>query len=45
MSQNKKLIDEIIEYIESSIREGLDNVEFIKEFRDKIEIYLKENIT
>lgn len=45
MSQNKKIINEIIEYIESSIREGLDKVEFIKEFRDKIEIYLKENIT
>ena len=45
MSQNKKIINEIIEYIESSIREGLDKADFIKEFRDKIEIYLKEKIS
>ena len=44
MSQNKKLIDEIVEYIETSIREGLDIADFIKEFRDKIETYLKERI-
>ncbi len=45
MSQNKEIINEIIEYIESSIREGLDKAEFIKEFREKIVIYLKEKIS
>jgi hypothetical protein len=45
MSENKKILNEIIDYIESSINEGLDKVEFIKEFRDTIENYLKENIT
>jgi len=45
MSQNKKLTDDIIEYVESSINEGLDKTEFIKELRDKIEMYLKEKIT
>ena len=45
MSENKKILNEIIDYIESSINEGLDTVEFIKEFRDTIENYLKENIT
>jgi len=45
MSHNKKIVEEIIEDVESSIREGLDKAEFIKKFRDKIEIYLKEKIT
>ena len=40
----KKLIDEIIEDIESSIHEGLDRADFIREFRDKIELYIKEKI-
>lgn len=44
MSQNKKVIDEIIEFIESSIREGLEEAEFIKSFRNKIENYLKEKL-
>lgn len=43
MSQNKKIIEEIVDYIESSIREGFDEAIFIKEFRNKIEKYLSEN--
>lgn len=42
MSQNKKIIDEIIENIESSIREGLKEADFIKNLRKKIEDYIKE---
>ena len=44
MPQNKKLIDDMIEYIESSIHEGLVERDFIKQFRDKIENYVKERI-
>ena len=44
MTQNKKLIDEMIEYIESSIHEGLAEGDFIKDFRDKIENYIKERV-
>ena len=45
MSENKKTINEIIEYIESSIREGFEKEDFIREFREKIEIYVKEKIS
>lgn len=45
MSENNKMLNEILDYIESSINEGLDKVEFIKEFRDTIENYIKEKIT
>jgi len=44
MSQNKKIIEEIVEYIESSIQEGLDEAIFIKEFRNKIEKYMSEKL-
>jgi len=45
MSQNKKIIDDIINYIESSIHDGLKEADFIKNFRKKIEEYLQENLT
>lgn len=45
MSQNKKIIDEIIDYIESSIHAGLDQADFIKNFRNKVEEYLKESLS
>lgn len=44
MSQSKKIIDEIIEFIESSIQDGLEEADFIKNFRNKIENYLKEKL-
>jgi len=44
MSQNKRIIEEIIEYIETSIHKGLDEADFIKNFRNKIENYIEENI-
>lgn len=44
MSQNKKFTDEIIEFIESSIYDGLEEADFIKKFRNKIENYLKEKL-
>ena len=45
MSQNKKFIEDVIEFIEASIREGLEETDFIKSFRNKIENYLKEKLT
>ena len=44
MSQNDNITKEIIEYIESSINEGLEEADFIKNFRNKIDNYLKERI-
>lgn len=44
MSQNKNIIKEIIEYIETSVHEGLDESEFIKNFRKKIEKILEEKL-
>ena len=44
MSQNKKIIDEFIEYIDSSIHAGLDQADFIKNFRSMVEEYLRENL-
>jgi len=44
MSQNENIINEIIEYIETSIQDGFDEVDFIKNFRKKIENYLEENL-
>ena len=44
MSQNEKLINEIIEYIESSIHENLVEADFIKNFRKRIESYLEERL-
>ncbi len=44
MSQNKNVINEIIEYIENSIQDGFDKEEFIKNFRKKIENYIEENL-
>lgn len=45
MSQNKKIIDEFIEFIESSINDNLDETDFIKKFRQRIENYLKEKLS
>ena len=45
MSQNKKIIDDKIEYIETSIHKGLEDVNFIKNFRDKIEKYIEERLS
>lgn len=45
MSKDTSIMDEIIEYIETSVREGLDKAKFIKDFRNRIETYLKENTT
>lgn len=45
MSQNKKFVEEIIEYIDSSIHKGLEEVDFIKNFRNKVEGYLKERLS
>jgi len=44
MSQIENIINEIIEYIETSIQDGFDEVDFIKNFRKKIENYLEENL-
>jgi hypothetical protein len=44
MTQNKKLIDEMIDYIESSVHEDFTEGDFIKQFRDKIENYIKERV-
>jgi len=44
MSQNKDIVNEIIEYIETSIQDGFDEVSFIKNFREKIENYLEEDL-
>ena len=44
MTQNKKFIDEMIDYIESSVHEDLAEGDFIKQFRDKIENYIKERV-
>lgn len=43
MSQNKKLIEDIIEYIEEIVHEGFNESDFIKNFRNKIENYIEEN--
>jgi len=46
MSQkDKKIIVEVINLIESSIREGLVEAAFIKIFREKVENYLEEKLT
>lgn len=45
MSKNTRIVDEIIEYIETSVSEGLDKAKVIKDFRNRIETYLKENTT
>ena len=45
MSKNKEIIDEIIDYIDTSIHKGLDESDFIKEFRNKIDNYLKEKLS
>lgn len=44
MTENKKFIDEIIDYIDSTVHEGINERDFIKQFRDKIENYLKERL-
>ena len=44
MSQNKNNIKEIIEYIETSIHEGLEETEFIKNFKKRIEKILEEKL-
>ena len=40
MSQNKKIIDEIIQFIETSIKKGLDEDDFTEDFREKIDNFL-----
>jgi len=44
MSQNKEFVNEIIKDIDSLIREGLDEADFIKDFRKRIEKYLSERL-
>ena len=44
MTQNKKFIDELVDYIESSIHKGLVEGDFIKQFREKIENYVEERV-
>jgi len=44
MSQNKNIVNEIIEYIETAIQKGFDEVSFIKKFREKIENFLEEDL-
>ena len=43
MSQNDEL-KKVIDYVESSIHEGLEESEFINEFRKIIENYIKERL-
>ncbi len=45
MSQNKKMIEDIIEYIETIVHQGFKEADFIKNFRDKIEKYIKERLS
>jgi hypothetical protein len=45
MSENKKIIDDIIEYIEISIQDGLEEANFIKNLREKIENYIEERLS
>ena len=44
MTQNKKFIDEMIDNIESSVHEDFVEGDFIKNFRVKIENYIKERL-
>lgn len=44
MTQDKKFIDDMIDDIESSVHEDLNEGDFIKQFRDKIENYIKERL-
>ena len=44
MTQNKKFIDEMIDNIESSVHKDFVEGDFIKNFRDKIENYIKERL-
>lgn len=44
MSNKKEFVNEIIEKIESDIKEGLDEQLFINDIRQKIEEYINELI-
>lgn len=44
MSKNNKIANEFIEKIESTITEGLDEMEFIEDFRKRIEEYLSDKL-
>ena len=44
MSQNKQIVVEAIEEIESSVKKGFKKEEFVKKFRDKIDKYIKNII-
>ena len=45
MSQNKEMIDDVIEYLETSIQEGLEDAKFIKNFRERIEKYIEVRLS
>ncbi len=41
MSEKKKIIEEIIKQIEFSVKNGLDEYAFFKEFEEKLKKYLE----
>ena len=44
MSHDEKFIDDIIEFIESTISENLEEKKFINSFREKIKNYVKKKL-
>jgi len=44
MSENEKITKDLIEYIEASIKGGLDEFEFTENFEEKLKNYLEGKI-